>query len=369
MTERVISQRFNGLRHRQATERFGLPGRPLPSWGYTRLAWPPLVADGRLFVASTEGAALAIDAADGRTLWRRELQGPINETISLDGSHLLDGAVLLLQDRGELFWLEAASGQELRRAKVPRLGLHTGAIIDRVLVAEAWDEDHLVLGYDLDEGRERWRRPGIWRQTVVASGGQALVLDDRATLTSVGARDGSVRWSCSLAEAGRFPDPHQLKPGRVEGWPILSGDAVLLGMAGCKLAAVSAADGRLKWLVDIPRVATSNLVLDPAGTLYVNSGDELVAVDPATGAVRAKHVFPETFGLIASAMDLSTTHAFSTISKTLVAVHKERGTIDWKHRFKSREGAGYAFSPIVAGGRLHALDGDGTLHVFQETPP
>jgi hypothetical protein len=70
MSEGAISQRFNGLRHRRGTEPFRLPGRPVPSWGHRHLAWTPLWAGGRLFAASTEGAVLAIDAEDGRSLNR-----------------------------------------------------------------------------------------------------------------------------------------------------------------------------------------------------------------------------------------------------------------------------------------------------------
>jgi len=134
---------WRGNAHHTAATDDGLPAQPrllwsrelpppAPAWSDPRLdldsAPHPVVADGRLFLASSRtGTVSAFAVDDGTELWRVYLNGPVRSTPALAAGRLYVGA-----DDGVLYCLEAASGHELWRfsgSLSPRLALGNERLI------------------------------------------------------------------------------------------------------------------------------------------------------------------------------------------------------------------------------------------------
>jgi outer membrane protein assembly factor BamB len=126
----------------------------------------PLVAGGRLYVATHHGRLCALDAATGRTIWTRELWRELHGTfrdVGYSASPLLvDGRIVMpVGGRGQaLMAFDAATG-----ATVWQAGSYANAMASPILI-EVGGERQIaaflvegVAGFDAATGAERWFHP------------------------------------------------------------------------------------------------------------------------------------------------------------------------------------------------------------------
>ncbi|MFL5577143.1 MAG: PQQ-binding-like beta-propeller repeat protein [Gemmatimonadaceae bacterium] len=118
---------------------------------------PILVAEGRVFGATRDGAAFALRAADGRPLWRREVGGRPGAG-SLSGPVLVGGRLVLVTVADSLVVLDARSGRIDGKAALPAGVAAPLARLDDSTVAVA-SPAGLLLAVALPGGRVRWRVP------------------------------------------------------------------------------------------------------------------------------------------------------------------------------------------------------------------
>nr|WP_132059681.1 PQQ-binding-like beta-propeller repeat protein [Halorussus amylolyticus] len=89
---------------------------------------PPVATDEGVVVQSREGVSL-LDAADGRTLWERDLDGNVTESAPA----VADGAIFAADERGSLHALDIESGESLWTT--PFDGQTTPVVADGVVYA------------------------------------------------------------------------------------------------------------------------------------------------------------------------------------------------------------------------------------------
>lgn len=188
----------------------------------------PLATDGTLYLAATTGVAYAMDAGTGEEIWSAEAGN-----VTFPPPALAEGRLVYLHEAG-LLVLDATTGQELWRGGVARIAWSV-AVASGVILASTEGESQFGGGQlhavDLETGEERWSFTG----------------------------DDGVR---------------SLQPVAVAAETVY-----VSGMTGA-FSALDLETGEVRWQRD-PAFAQSLAIVGE--TLYVPVGDDLVALDAATG--------------------------------------------------------------------------------------
>lgn len=310
-----------------------------------RLVAPPVVMDGRVFVADAEARLTAFDLAAGRTLWRTATRPERASTTVLGAGLACDGArVIAATGHAEMVALTAETGEILWRKPLPSPS--RGAItiaenraivlcvegqvvaVDPATGDQAWqyrgpsetttllasptpaaDQGLLLTGFGngdiavlrLDTGRVAWSevtgtgraRPSIADLASVV--GRPAIDRGRGFVTGAGGvtvaldmRSGRRIWERDLA-------------GRESPW--IAGDWMFLISAAEELVCLSRNDGRVRWVTPLPRFRDEERRRDPiqwTGPILI--GDRLVvastrgqaiAVSPYTGEILGRQSLPD----------------------------------------------------------------------------
>ena len=194
----------------------------------------PTAFNGRVFAVTKDNQLFALNAQDGEPLWSHT---GFEETAGLIGSAspAVDGGIVVVPySSGEIFALRVENGRQLwgenlaaiRRADaVSALADIRGRpVIDRGRVY-AISHSGRMVAIDLPTGRRIWEAPlgGVNQPWV--GGDFIFVLTSDATVAAITARDGRIRW---LTPIGLFEDPEHRR-GRIT-WsgPVLAGDRLIV---------------------------------------------------------------------------------------------------------------------------------------------
>ncbi|MFT5181082.1 MAG: outer membrane protein assembly factor BamB [Alphaproteobacteria bacterium] len=194
----------------------------------------PTALNGRVFAVTKDNQLFALNAKDGESLWSHT---GFEETAGLIGSAspaVEGGIVVVPYSSGEIFALRVENGRQLwgenlaaiRRADaVSALADIRGRpVIDRGRVY-AISHSGRMVAIDLPTGRRLWEAPlgGVNQPWV--GGDFIFVLTSDATVAALTARDGRIRW---LTPIGLFEDPKKRR-GRIN-WsgPVLAGDRLIV---------------------------------------------------------------------------------------------------------------------------------------------
>jgi outer membrane assembly lipoprotein YfgL len=152
--------------------------------------------DGEFTVAAADGTVLALQAADGREIWRGNAGARLAAGVGSDGRYAAvvtrDNEVVVLE-RGAVKW-RARLGSRVSTAP-----LVAG---ERVFVMGV---DRVVSAFDVLDGRLLWilQRPGepltLSQPGVVAAFKDSLLVGQGQRLTAVDPLGGTVRWEVALA--------------------------------------------------------------------------------------------------------------------------------------------------------------------------
>lgn len=323
-------------------------------WAYGEdVSTTPVSDDSSIYVGTTRGDVVAIDAASGVARWRR----PIGSDV-MAGPAVANGVVFAASYEN-LFALEAATGTPLWQA--PFGGTGGDTLVGGGLLYVAGG-DGVIRAFDVHSGEERWQATGggvlaIAEETLYAAGGTLAALDaatgdvhwEFSPITGLSALsiaigqsvyvsgyDGNVyavdpatgaeQWWFSTGSNAVLPpqtpgDVIQIgsSEGRIYGVDTISGSerwrtdvgssivgvtaaaGILFTVSGDgSRAALDATSGVLKWRVDGSADSTEPGLLLASGSGYLVSGGTLRAWDPATGAERWLFGTPIGPGIVVS---------------------------------------------------------------------
>lgn len=230
----------------------------------------PAVRDGQFIVASGDGSVVALNASDGREVWRGSAGTRLTAGVGSDGRH----AAVVTRDN-ELVVLDR--GVESWRKRLGSL-VSTAPLVagERVFVMGV---DRVVHAYDAQDGRYLWalQRPGealtLAQPGVLAAFKDTLLVGQGQRLTGVDPLRGTVRWEVGLANPRGTNEVERVAD--LVGPAMRAGDTVCARAFQAAVGCADAQRGTLLW--------TKN-----AGGAQALGGDgELVAAADPSGRLSA----------------------------------------------------------------------------------
>lgn len=237
----------------------------------------PVFHQGKVFVAFEDGDLVAIDAANGKTAWKRDLHA------HLESSPLaVDGNLYLGDDKTDLVALRAADGKELWRFNSPGAIKASPSHHDgRVYVA---DYEGSMFAVDAASGKALWRtnttevrpfgRGGFYSSPAVAFGRVYAARDD-GTVYAFDERSGKVEWFFQTGDYV-YGSP---AVAQVPGTP----PSVYIGSYDEHFYALDARSGKRRWRFDVGGAVPGTAVVI-GHTVYTSSFKtrETIGIDART---------------------------------------------------------------------------------------
>jgi outer membrane protein assembly factor BamB len=255
----------------------------------------PAVADGRLFVGSTDGRLYALDPRTGDEIWR------FHAATSLTGSPAVLGPLAYVTDHAStLYALDVATGEL-------RWRVETGAPLAFPWGHESGDVyasspvladgtvffgagDGLLYAVDATDGSVRWKSAtgGRIRSTPAVADGRVVAGSADGIVYAFAEGDGHLLWQHATEGAALVSADYGFDRRTVQSSPAVVGGRVLVGARDGYFYALDADSGKRLWRQDhaVSWVNSSPAVAE--GLAVVGSSDEqfVQAVDVATGEER-----------------------------------------------------------------------------------
>jgi len=335
------------------------PFRRVWTWhGRALLEFPPVVAGGRLFLATFDGRFYSLDARTGRAVWR--------------------------YDSGRCGWASPALAG----------ALVVETFIGRACAEDVPGRDGEVVAFDRATGRVRWRRViGPTESSPLVASGLVYVGDWSGRVYALSARTGATRWVyrtggkvkssvalaggrvyvgaydgrvyCLNARTGRLIWRASAQPrfgglGSFYSTPALDYDRLYIGSTDGKVYSFGAETGRLRW----SRPTGGYVYAAPAVwhelVLVGSYSRRFFALDAASGTVRWSFAANGPISGAASVVDGVV--YFSTFAHRTYGLDARTGRLLWT--WPDGE-----YSPVVTDGRRLYLTGRGRLYALVRVVP
>lgn len=238
----------SGSKKPQPTE---LP--PVAALMGTRAAWTaqvgpgtesitPMVASGRVFVASTSGTVAALDGNTGQDVWRLNVGTPIAAGVGSDGQ-----TAAVVTQSNQLVAL--ANGREVWRVRLPARAFTAPLVAGaRVFVLTA---DRTVTAFDAQNGARLWAQSRTSEPLVLSQSGALLAVGDMLVaglsgrLVGLNPANGSVRWEAPVATSRGTNEVERLVD--IVGPVSRIGDSVCARAYSAAVGCVDASRGTVVW--------------------------------------------------------------------------------------------------------------------------
>ena len=232
----------------------------------------PMLASGRIYVASNDGRVQAIDAENGRTLWRQRLDDLITGGVGFGSNMVLVGT-----ENSRVFALAADSGDILWEATVTSEVLAAPATNGRVVVVQSVDDK--LTGLDAATGRQLWLYESTSPDLSLRGTSAPRIVDNfvlaafaNGVVVSVALDNGTLRWEERIAVPTGSSELDRLVD--IDGELTINDNGMLLVPTyQGYLAAIDVVTGQTRW-----RVAESSNVGAGFGfgNIYVVSEEDAV---------------------------------------------------------------------------------------------
>lgn len=333
-----------------------------------RLTAPPVVAGGRIYALDANQSITALDAKDGRQIWRRSVRperGPDREAIG-GGVAFADGRLFVTSGLGYMVALDATDGREVWRAQA-RVGFHAAPTVSGGRVYAVTNDSELVA-VDAATGAIQWNFQAIAEPARILSASSPAVDGDlviapfaSGELVALLAPNGRRLWADALTRAGRMTSLSAIND--IAGRPVVSGGMVYAASHSGVLAGIDLRTGQRTWARGF---ASTQTPLVAGDSLFAVSVDgDLIAVDRASGKIRWVRQLRRFTDEAGRQGRISWTGPTLAASKLVLASSEGDAEIIDPVTGKSdrsfKLGAPVFIPPVAAGGVVYVLANDGTL--------
>ncbi len=332
----------------------------------------PVVAEGTVYVGSTDGHLYAIEASTGQETWRVDVGSPVSSSPAVAG-----GLVLFVSADGAFHAVDADTG-------ALRWQFATGAVLPWEWGFEGWDVylasaavqgesvvfgggDGTVYALDLQSGEERWRFSTDMRirSTPAISEGVVYIGGSDGIVYSLGLENGLVRWTYETEGASLRSEDFGFDRKSIIASPAVVDGAVYVGSRDGQMYALDQASGERRWRVshDVSWAMSSPAVSGTA--LFAGTSDGLFVhrVDVTTGEEDWRFVGA---GYTWSSPALAgNTVYIGDGGGFLRAINAESG----EERWSLRTGGGVYSSPWVEDGVVYVGADDGVVYAVDAESP
>lgn len=297
-----------------------------------RITADPVVAGGRIFTLDSRATVTAVSTG-GQVLWSRDLTPPDEREDDGSGGGLAtDGRrVFVTSGFGRLTALDAATGAELWTQKLGAAATSAPSYRDGVVYAVGLDSRGWAV--DANTGRVLWETVGLESYSGIL-GGAAPAVTDRLVilpftsgeLVAVLRQSGLRVWTTPIS-GGRLGRVYA-EINDVSGDPVIVGDTIYTGNPAGRSMALDLSSGERIWTA--PEGAMSPMWSAGGSLFQISDQNELLRLDAATGE-----------------------RIWGTQLPYFV-----------KERVKRRRAIFDHYGPVLAGGRLMVMSGDGLIRLF-----
>jgi len=287
----------------------------------------PAVANGAVFVGSTDHRLYALDAESGSVLWSYDAGEEVRSTPCI-----LAGKVIFSDIAGRLHAIDQDTGRELWNAAVEAAAVcSVRGDEERAFVGTAGGS---LLAFSPQDGRPLWQADldGAVEASAAYDGSCVAIGTAESGLVLLSADDGAQRWRWRV-------------DGGLQGSPVLLEGRVVVGSGDGRLELLDV-DGTLLWTAFV----RSEIQCSPAvghGRVVIGSSDgEVACFEMSTG--RTIWRFDAEGDISASPTIAGRTVFIGSHAGQLYALRADNGKLTWRYR------TGYSIhsTPAVADGRL-----------------
>lgn len=246
-------------------------GKLLWHYGTAGEAMPtPAYKDGKIYITTGDGYAHAVNASNGKLLWKTELKGMAN----MSSAAIVNGKMYVaMSSPGAVFCLDANSGKVIWKGQIQ--GAEDTGIGD---VSPAVSETLVVMDAVADAKEENGKS----------------TMDTR--VVAFDADSGKIVWQANM---GRGPKPPAFKGGV----PMVHQGVVYIGTpVNNVMQAFDLKTGQLKWTWKVPHAGAAGSARGAPtyyrDTLYVSTGEYVYALNPSTGTLIHEHHVGGRFGIV-----------------------------------------------------------------------
>jgi len=239
----------------------------------------PTVEGDTVYVAGRDGAAWAIDAADGKVRWQVPGTPSATATVGGSGPSVAGDLVLFPFANGDIIAVARATGQPVwqRSLKGKRLGRSyaflgdlTGDPVISGDIAYAGTSAGRTVAMDVNTGQQIWAVGEGALNPPLVVGGSVFVVNDEARLVRLDAGTGEVIWAIDMPYYDK-DKPARQKAITAHYGPVLAGGRLVVVSSDGQLRSFDPRDGSLIGGAGIPGGAATSPAL-AGGLLYVVSG-------------------------------------------------------------------------------------------------
>ena len=241
----------------------------------------PTAGQGAVYLVTRDGRAWALDAANGRIRWQIEGAQDVSGVFGGAAPALREGEVVFPLPSAQLLGAYAKGGAELWRASIggARVG-RAWAMTSDVSADPLISGSQVVAGspsgrmaaFDLRSGEARWRlREGamgpFWE-----AGGSLFVVTDESRLMRIDSRRGRRIWAVDLPRFMPARRPGKERAIHAHYGPVLAGGRLWVASSDAHLRAFDPRDGALLADLPLPAPAASRPIV-VARSMYLLSAD------------------------------------------------------------------------------------------------
>lgn len=331
----------------------------------------PTIAYGKVFTASRNGDAYALDAASGKELWSVDLSNLNNDRGFFDGRvpALLNGGpiaginkVFIGSENGDVFALDAETGELAWQNEVKGEIISAPAIDSGVLVVNS--ASGILKAFNASNGEEIWSVvqdvPALTLRgtstPVMASGG-VLLGTATGELTVYILEKGQQGWTAEIGEPTGATELESVID--VDAAPVVYGDKVYAVSSRGNLVAVELRTGRILW----KRKYSSyrQITIDGNSIFLTDAKGHVYAIDRNNGLERWGQLSLTNRGVTGPTVDGD----YIVVGDYQGYMHwldQETGDIVARHYV---DGSGIFTEPTVADGVIYAQTRAGNLQAVK----